>query len=452
MNQNHGLDLTKEYQDQRDTDHIFGALSLKCLTDLSQADRETFLPRGELQYGTEDFMSCASISPLNILEMKFTWLLRKKKISPHNELWLREKGYITNEERVEFSDRFTAINSGTTRSGNSFKAPLESIRNHGLIPKSMLPASKTMSFDDYHNKSAITSEMRAIGRAFAIRFTINYDRVFAAQVPAALQDDAANVGVHAWPQPQNGIYPKTDLSFNHAVMLFKPQYFAFDNYLDENREGDFIKELAPNYRFYDHGYRVMVTKQATEDEIRSTVSLLTLLIQAIQSFIARTITPVIGRLGTAYRYVCYGTPLSAREALYHKALELLNTDVTPEDVVDDRYACAEVVAKIIWYIRPDIQWSNKDSTYYMRRDLDPQRSFEKVKVPLPGDLILSASGFRTGPSNIENGHVGIYMGEGKIASNTSANGKFEINYTLDSWRRYYVDHGKYLMEFYRLRG
>jgi hypothetical protein len=51
-----------------------------------------------------------------------------------------------------------------------------------------------------------------------------------------------------------------------------------------------------------------------------------------------------------------------------------------------------------------------------------------------------------------NGHVGIVMLGGDIASNDSRKeyrGQFRTNYTLDSWRERYEKRGGYIVEYYR---
>lgn len=182
-------------------------------------------------------------------------------LSKENKRWLEQNGYITENGKVEFSDRFNAILSGTTRNGNSLKAPIESIRKDGLIPKSMLPANSQMTWEDYHNQADITPQMIYLGKEFTKRFTINYERVLASTFAEYLDQHMINTGAFAWPKPVKGEYPATANTPNHAFMLVKnPAFLAFDNYYDDGKEGDFIKKLAKDYRFLD-GYRVFISKE-----------------------------------------------------------------------------------------------------------------------------------------------------------------------------------------------
>lgn len=259
---NHGLNLELEMQHRSEKDWMFGALSQPCLASIPSGEREKYLPKGEVQRGVEDFQDCASRSALNILETKFNYLVRNKKLSVENYLWLHRNGYVTQSGDVEFSDRYTAVNSGTTRQGNSLIAPLEAIRTCGLIPKKLLPALPTMTFDQYHDASRITAEMITLGKEFRKRFTINYERVLEVHMDESLKDDCINTGGYAWPNPVNGVYPRTNNPANHAFMVYDlPKYQAFDNYLDF--DGDFIKKLAPDYDLVDFGYRVYISAENT---------------------------------------------------------------------------------------------------------------------------------------------------------------------------------------------
>lgn len=258
---NYGIDLNKELQDQSQEDWVFGAASALCITaKMPEGERVEYLPKGEVQRGREDMMDCASRSVVNILETKFNFLLRNKLISPANEVWLRDNGYVT-ENGVEFSDAFVAINSGTTRNGNSLKAPLEAVRTEGLVPKRKLPLQSNMTFEDYHNPERISGSLRALGIQFRDRFTINYERVLENDYREILKTDLLNVAGFAWPNPKKGEYPRTDKKPNHAFMVIKtPAFYIFDNYIDSDQ--DFIKKLASDYNFLDYGYRVYITKES----------------------------------------------------------------------------------------------------------------------------------------------------------------------------------------------
>lgn len=252
-----GLNWELEKKQSSPEDWVFGSTSQKCLASIPENERIEYLPKGEVQRGKEDMSDCATRGPINILETKFNWLIKKGILMPENEQWLSDNGYLT-KNGIEFSDAFIAITSGTTREGNSLKAPLEAIRKNGLIPKKLLPFDKDMTWEEYHNPSRITGSMYALGQQFIQRFSINYERVFSNNYETLLKDDLLNVAGFAWPTPVNGIYQRDDRDPNHVWVNFKNKYYAFDNYLDVDK--DFIKQLAEDYKFVDYGYRLFITE------------------------------------------------------------------------------------------------------------------------------------------------------------------------------------------------
>lgn len=273
---NYGLDLERERREQSEKDWVFGASSQACLAEIPIEERFLCMPAGEVQRTTRGDMSdCASRAPVNLLEAKFNWMLQKGIITVENRLWLIDNGYLT-ENGIEFSDAFVAILSNTTPAGNSLKAPCEMIRSkkdatepQGLIPKVMLPLEPWMSFDDYHHKARITPKMVALGKEFARRFTINYERVYREDFPTLLETDMIDGAGYAWPFPDDsGVYRRTGRTFNHAwlfVTYGEQLYRIFDNYIDTH-DDDFVKTLAADYDILEYGYRVFVSDQLTEEE------------------------------------------------------------------------------------------------------------------------------------------------------------------------------------------
>ena len=256
---NYGINWEKEKSEQSEEDWKFGASSQPCIAEIPEYLRQDYLPKGECQNIGEEKMDCASRYGLNILESKFNWLLREGKISKENFKWLQDNQYIQNNS-IEFSDAFVAINSGTTRGGNSLKAPLEAIRKQGLVPKHLLPQLQT--FDEHHNPQRITKKLKDLGKEFTERFIINYEKVYEPEMGGLLTKDFLGVAGFAWTSPINGEYPKSSNPPNHAFMIFKsPKYYAFDNYID-SVDGDFIKKLSSDYDFVDYGYRVFISSES----------------------------------------------------------------------------------------------------------------------------------------------------------------------------------------------
>ena len=108
-------------------------------------------------------------------------------------------------------------------------------------------------------------------------------------------------------------------------------------------------------------------------------------------------------------------------------------------------ACANVVSGILEIIDPSIfgaPWTEDriNGTYTLSEVLAKHPRFRATSMPLPGSIILSATG-KGKPGTI--GHVGIVDFDGNtIMSNSSYTGTFEKNYTLDTWhKRYTVGFG-----------
>lgn len=272
-NKNYGLDIAREEAEQDGTEYLAGRLT--CIAEIPLAEREKYFPAGEVQRGAEDTMSCASNAPMNILEAKLNYLITdgywegrngKALISQENRNWLFDNGYAKTDGGtnigVELSDAFIAIKSKTTRRGNSMKAPLQAMHEHGVIPKVMLPLGPDMTFDQFHNPDRITKEMEDLGKEFLKRIPISYGKEY--KFREFLAKDMLCVGGYAYPAPVQGIYPRVEYPANHEFVLWKPEYFNFDSYIDDV-DGDFIKELAPDFKFIKYGYRLAISEKNLGD-------------------------------------------------------------------------------------------------------------------------------------------------------------------------------------------
>lgn len=248
------FDPNKERLEQDGSEYLFGATSQPGLFSIPLEKRENYLPQGQVQYSHfADYQDCATRAPLNALKAQLDYAYKTGLMSAENREWYKANGYLDND----LSNRFNAILSGTTKQGNSLKAPLQSIHADGVIPQSLLPETD-LTWEQYHDPKAITQKMRDLGAEFAKRFLVSYEKVHRSHFHEVSKDDFLSVALFAWPQPENGVYPATSDAPNHAVAIYKPRYFVMDNYLDENRKNDFIKQLSPDYLFYEEGYRIFV--------------------------------------------------------------------------------------------------------------------------------------------------------------------------------------------------
>lgn len=291
------FDLAREIAERKPEDLKFGALSQPSLVSIPEAERDQYLPIGETQFDlVTDFTDCASRSPVNHLEAVFTYhFLHEMK--PENKQWFLDKGYVQ-DAKITFSDRYIAQLSGTTHQGNSLKSPIETIRTQGLIPKKLLPKTDTMTWEEYYDSSKITPELKNLGQEFLQRFTINYEQVDQIHFEEVLKDDMIGVAGYAWDKPVNGVYlRKEGAAFNHAFLLYKlPKYQVYDNYFDFTDDGtqifgDFTKNLAPDYNFYDYGYRVFISAEKVPPLPSLQISWLQQLINYLNSVLANKPTP-----------------------------------------------------------------------------------------------------------------------------------------------------------------
>lgn len=133
-----------------------------------------YLPEYEGQSNsTMDSMSCATFSALNALEFYF-----KLNTIPHeHQQFLLDNGYYRNGE-INFSDKYSAIMSGTTIQGNYQSNVGNSLRHDGVIPQEMLPFGNSKYFAEWHNRSQITSAMTELGKKFVSYFDISYYWVY----------------------------------------------------------------------------------------------------------------------------------------------------------------------------------------------------------------------------------------------------------------------------------
>ena len=247
------FDENKERSEQRGDEWQLGAIE----TDLALIpvkDRLKYAPVGVPQFNNVmDTSGCASRAPLNILEAKLNYFY-DRGMHPAIQTWMDEKGYRVNGKFV-LSDNFIEILSGTTRQGNSLKAPVDTLRKYGAIPAHLLPLKDNLTWEQYMDRSRVTEAHLALGKEFLARLTLAYEQVRVTDFPKALERKSLDVAGAAWPPPVNGVYPRNDGAFNHAFATVNPLIDALDNYLP------FTKRLATDYKFFDWGYSLSITAQ-----------------------------------------------------------------------------------------------------------------------------------------------------------------------------------------------
>lgn len=157
------------------------------------ADWRKYEPKGEWQTfiwtdanGTvfnKDTQACVSFSANDELEAFTNFMIRTEKIPADAKHWLESNGYIDENGNVNFSDRFTAKMSGTTRLGNSLEAVWQSIKNNGLVPEkdwkiseeelAAIKANPSGYWDIYYKE--VPADVVAKGKVFANLFPLQYE-------------------------------------------------------------------------------------------------------------------------------------------------------------------------------------------------------------------------------------------------------------------------------------
>ncbi len=141
-----------------------------------------------------------------------------------------------------------------------------------------------------------------------------------------------------------------------------------------------------------------------------------------------------------------------REHLYDTAFSCIGTDASPLDAAPDEYGCADSVNQVYHKAFNEYIQVPGISTAALYRAMILNARFQRVSVPLPGDIIISPTGSSYFPNTpIPNGHVGI-VGKNHIMSNNSLTGKWDTYYTLMSWDERYKTKGGYPTYFFRRVG
>lgn len=140
--------------------------------------------------------------------------------------------------------------------------------------------------------------------------------------------------------------------------------------------------------------------------------------------------------------------ISNRERLYNRAKSFIGRDASPKDTVSDDVACVESLQCVYRdefgeFIATGAAFT---STWSLLITLKDHVDFYEVTEPLPGDIILSATG--TGNGSIDYGHVGV-CGKTHIMSNTSDTGIWEPNYTYKEWDDYFFKRGGFPTSYFR---
>ncbi len=132
---------------------------------------------------------------------------------------------------------------------------------------------------------------------------------------------------------------------------------------------------------------------------------------------------------------------------YNEAKAMLGKSLVPAGV-DPEYGCAASVNQL-HRITFGFPIGGGASTALLLQSLIGSSFFQEVFNPLPGDIIIDATGTSTIPNSpITNGHVGV-VGFYGILSNDSNTGLWSENYTQQTWNERYEVQGGYKNRYFR---
>lgn len=135
--------------------------------------------------------------------------------------------------------------------------------------------------------------------------------------------------------------------------------------------------------------------------------------------------------------------LTNREKVYEKALSLLYTDASPDDLASDDLACSESVSNVLRQVYPDFPIIT--GTAALAGFLYKDKRFANVLEYREGVILVSPTGKGNGTIV---GHCGIFGKDGTIMSNSSESGLWKQNYDINSWIKRYRKLGEFPLYFY----
>jgi hypothetical protein len=221
-----------------------------------------------------------------------------------------------------------------------------------------------------------------------------------------------------------------------------PKTYIFDNYTEKDST-PWIKRLAPDYNLYPYGYRVYVASEGTPEKVSLAIKLLEQVIAILKSlFSPMEVTPEVVEIPSVPQSP---TP---QERLLKAAESATGKDISPKDKAPDELGCVESLCEVLKLAElphPTIP-DETLSTVKFHKWIGKHPSYKATLDLNPGNIILTVTG--TGNGKIKNGHVGV-IGKDGIYSNTSKDGIWRKNYTIDTWVAYWRTKGGMPIRVYK---
>lgn len=143
----------------------------------SDSDWRNFIPSSEAQRDIDfDTCSCVTFSATNVIETFLNYYIANGLLSQDHLDFLKVFRFIDVNNKINISDRFTAIMSGTTALGNTVPTVANSIKNTGLLSEKDFPFGG-INFAQYQDRTKISNYMIARAKKFLNYFSTNFEWV-----------------------------------------------------------------------------------------------------------------------------------------------------------------------------------------------------------------------------------------------------------------------------------
>lgn len=374
-------------------DYIFGKSTVPRVTFQPDGNWEPYLPKYEPQAENWESNGCTVWGTQNQIE---TFSKRVYGIEPN------------------YSERYTYLLTPVDpRYGADPQKVYECIRAHGLIDNDLFPVPESQ--EEFLDTTRITELMRYRGKQWLSRYTLMHEWLWTQRPDNALElmkqaliMSPLGVSVSAWWQDENGKYVDNGQRNNHWCMCYRIDdegIHIFDSY-------DHRKKVLRHDHIIARAKRIWVNKN-TLSALKRQKSILEVILAFMKPDLLDVCEAWIGK------------------------------DASPNDLVPDEVGCAETVTTLLKKVYPDTPiltgtWTLWD---YLR---NPKNGYMEVREPRPETIIICA----TVPGKPFPGHVGIFQSDMTIASNDSKTGRFEKNYTYQSWMERYMTKGGYKVYLY----
>lgn len=352
---------------------------------------------------------------------------------------------------VNYSDRYLAIVGKVDpyRGADPHRIAECVRKTAGCLAESKLPWTDDVKTpEDYYGiPQAIITQLMHEGTRWYDEYELAHEWVFQGGTPEskrkllqeALKKGPVCVSVSAWYYENDKRYyykPPGTLDNHWTVLAAAPpgKYVVFDSY------DGYLKDLDPLYDFQV----AKVYYLTSPSEKRSLIAkILTLIGQAL-GLIQKQLPALVTEEKPRTTQPESNKPIM-ENTIYLHAKSIIGMDASPKDLVQDGLGCAESVSTLLKAIVPG--FPTVTGTWTLFDVFRARPDFVSVTDLEPGDIILCVTGMGNG--KVPHGHVGVVSEDTKIMSNNSNNGLWEENFTLRSWKDYYVTKGGYPLKAFR---